>query len=253
MLSSSQVAAYLDRIGFSGSRQPTLDTLGRLQYAHLFSVPYETLDIMAGIPLDLSCEALFDKIVTRRRGGYCFELNALFAELLIALGFEVRLHFSRYLRGQSGIPKRRHEVLTVMLPEGRFLCDVGVGAPIPLLPVAMDGREHVQSRGTWCFRKDAQLGHVLCEVTDRGLEDVYAFTDEPCFPVDFLTTSYYCEHADDVPFTQELMISLRTPEGRKTVSGREFRIFTAHGAESFTPQTEAEFRAALRTHFGLEV
>ena len=96
MLCKNDISLYLDRIGFSGETEANLPTLCRLQRCHLFSVPYETLDIMNGVALDLSPAALFDKIVRRRRGGYCFELNALFAELLSSLGFDVRLHFARY-------------------------------------------------------------------------------------------------------------------------------------------------------------
>lgn len=252
MLSANEISLYLARIGFSGDAQADLPTLCRLQRCHLFSVPYETLDIMNGVPLDLSVPALFDKIVRRMRGGYCFELNALFGELLASLGFDVRLHFARYLRGEQDIPKRRHEVLTVQLPEGRFLCDVGVGAPIPLHPVELSSRRQGQERGVWCFREDEILGHVLCEEKDGELSDVYAFTDEHCFPQDFLTTSYFCETHPDSFFRQGLMVALRTEEGRSTVSGREFRIFRGHSAEVFTPGTEDEFRTALKTYFGLE-
>ena len=252
MLCKNDISLYLDRIGFSGETEANLPTLCRLQRCHLFSVPYETLDIINGVALDLSPAALFDKIVRRRRGGYCFELNALFAELLSSLGFDVRLHFARYLRGEKDIPKRRHEVLSVQLPEGRFLCDVGVGAPIPLHPVEISSRRQAQERGVWCFREDSVLGHVLCEETDGAFTDVYAFTDEHCFPQDFLTTSYFCETHPDSFFRQGLMVAVRTEEGRSTVSGREFRIFRGDSAEVFTPETEADFRAALKTHFGLE-
>jgi len=252
MLSANEISLYLDRIGFTEKPRADLSTLCRLQRCHLFTVPYETLDIMNGVALDLSPAALFDKIVLRRRGGYCFELNALFAELLSSLGFDVRLHFARYLRGEKDIPKRRHEVLSVQLAEGRFLCDVGVGAPIPLCPVELSSRRQAQERGIWCFREDDILGHVLCEEKDGTLSDVYAFTDEHCFPQDFLTTSYFCETHPNSFFRQGLMVALRTEEGRNTVFGREFRLFHGDTTEVFTPETESDFRTALKTYFGLE-
>ena len=99
-------AAYLARIGLSDlPRNTTAGTLEALQAAHLTHVPYETLDIVRGVPLSLEEDALFDKIVTRNRGGFCFELNGLFAALLRALHFPVTEYFGRFLRdADPGVP-----------------------------------------------------------------------------------------------------------------------------------------------------
>jgi len=88
---SSDVAAYLDRIGYTGELTPSEPVLRELHRAHLLAVPFENLDISRGVPIQLDYPALFGKIVTRRRGGFCYELNGLFAELLRALGFSVKL------------------------------------------------------------------------------------------------------------------------------------------------------------------
>ena len=100
-MNSVQIKAYLERID-AVFEKPDYENLCRLQRCHLFSVPYENLDILKNIKIDLNTDALFDKIVTRRRGGYCFEVNRLFGELLRALGYNVTDLAARYLRGDSG-------------------------------------------------------------------------------------------------------------------------------------------------------
>ena len=113
------VEAYLERIGYRGGREPNAENLAALVAAHRFTVPYETLDLWRGRHVTLAEEALFDKIVTRRRGGYCFELNELYGYLLRALGFHVRDCFARFLAGETELPMRRHHVLLVNVPGER--------------------------------------------------------------------------------------------------------------------------------------
>src|SRR5690606_20497919 len=89
-----KIHLYLQRIGYEGPLDRSAKTLAQLQYCHLHTVPYENLDILRGVPISLELEDLFDKIVVRRRGGYCFELNALFGWLLRELGYPVTDYFA---------------------------------------------------------------------------------------------------------------------------------------------------------------
>ena len=95
------VDAYLRRIGYCGSPRPTIGTLRALHVAHLATVPFENLSIHLGEPIVLDVEALFEKIVTRRRGGFCYELNGLFGAMLQALGFDATM-LSAVVIGASG-------------------------------------------------------------------------------------------------------------------------------------------------------
>ena len=141
-LSSAQVAQYLQRIGVRGPVTPNLETLVRLHAAHLVSVPFENLDIVpARRPIDLEIGALFDKIVSRRRGGFCYELNLLFATLLRSIGFPVRILSARVRCANGGFgPEFDHMTLLVELDELR-LADVGYGEgfrePLRLEPEAV--------------------------------------------------------------------------------------------------------------------
>ncbi|MFB3065782.1 MAG: arylamine N-acetyltransferase, partial [Planctomycetota bacterium] len=121
------VEALLRRIGYEGARDPNADVLQALHRAFVLSVPFENLDIHLGRPIVLDEAALFDKIVKRRRGGFCYEMNGLFAALLRALGFDVTLLSARVVGtdGKAG-PEFDHLVLLVPLSERR-LADVGFG------------------------------------------------------------------------------------------------------------------------------
>ena len=141
------VNPYLERIGYTGPIVNSAYMLARLQEQHVHTVPYENLDILDRIPLSLDIPDLYDKIVTRHRGGYCFELNALFGWSQ-ELGFKVTHYFGRFWRDETDTPaKRRHHILHVDIEEQRFIADVGVGGAGPRHPLELvDGL--VQTQGT---------------------------------------------------------------------------------------------------------
>ena len=137
---------YLRRIGISEELAPTSRNLARIQQAHLRAVPYENLDILLKKPIRLDKESLYEKIVVKNRGGYCFEVNELLGHLLRDLGYEVTDLFGRFLRGETGIPMRRHHVLMVKCidDEVPYIADVGVGSGSPNFPMRMTIGEEVQ-------------------------------------------------------------------------------------------------------------
>jgi len=250
---STQAAAYLERIGYDGTVEPTAAVLARLQECHIYHVPYENLDIINGVPLSLDREDLYDKIVSRRRGGYCFELNALFGWLLEELGFRVTHYFARFWRDEPNPPPmRRHHILRVEAEGHCYVCDVGVGGSVPVRPLVLEeGFE--QNQGTECYRleKDAFFGWMLCEWKHGHWCRLYSFTEEPQLLQDYAMASYWCEHAPESIFTQTAMVFIRTPEGRNTVAGDEFRVFTSNGVTSWVPKTTEEYHQALQKHFGI--
>ncbi len=229
-MTNTQIKAYLNRIGISDiPGSPTAAALSDLQYAHLTHVPYENLDILRGVRISLDGGDLFEKIVTRRRGGYCFELNKLFGSLLRALGYTVTDYVARYLRDTPGIPHRRHQVLRVASIDGaEFLVDVGVGAVIPLRPVPyIIGTESRQENGVYSLRKDGLFGTVLTEVHNGEIRDVYSFTEDVQLAPDYDYASFWCEFAPDSPFNKQNMLSIRKDGNvRCTLDGDLFREFS---------------------------
>lgn len=251
------VSKYLERIGYQGDGKPTEETLFALQYAHLTHVPYENLDILSGIPLSLKVEDLYEKIVLRGRGGYCFELNALYAWLLRELGYEVCDYFARFLYGEAKLPKRRHHVLGVTLPgtDLRFLSDVGVGVGSPNYPVEMAyQKEQAQGNEAYRFDYDTFLGWVLkVKKENRDWVSLFSFTEEPQLPQDFTAISYFCEHAPESPFNKEPMVAMRTPEGRVTLDGSIFKRFMGSDVTAWEAKDEGEYNNTLKTLFGIQV
>lgn len=252
---AERIGAYLDRIGFEGPLDRSVKCLADLQSAHLHKVPYENLDILRGTPLSLELDQLYEKIVIRRRGGYCFELNALFGWLLRGIGYTVTDYFARFWRDEPNPPpKRRHHVLRVEIGDTSYLSDVGVGGIVPRQPVAMvEGLEQVQGNELYRLQLDSSYGWVLEERKGEGWSSIYSFTEEPQLPKDYVMASYWCEHAPDSIFKKAAMIAIRTEGGRNTVAGEEFRIFTKEGVRAFRPDSEAAYREALRKYFGIEV
>lgn len=248
-----EVRAYLDRIGFEGPLDGGTKLLAELQERHLHTVPYENLDILRRKPLSLEIDALLDKIVVRRRGGYCFELNALFGWLLQELGYSVTNYFARFWRDEPNPPpKRRHQVLKVGVDDAFYLCDVGVGGIVPRKPIRMEeGLVQQQGDETYRLERDSDFGWMLCELKQGEWKRIYSFTEEPQLPKDYTMATYWCENAPDSIFRHNPMVAIRTREGRNTIAGREFRIFTAEGVHAFTPPTDREYNEALRTYFGI--
>ncbi|MFS0838583.1 arylamine N-acetyltransferase family protein [Paenibacillus sp. 1P03SA] len=248
-----EVEAYLNRIGYEGPLDGSQEALARLQELHLHTVPYENLDILNGVPLSLDIKHLCHKIVERRRGGYCFELNALFGWLLRQLGYPVTDYVARFWRDETELPpKRRHHVLKVEAEGVSYLCDVGVGGIVPRRPVRLAEKvEQRQGEEQYVMERDPVFGWVLSEKHHGSWRRIYSFTEEPQLPKDFVMASFWCEHSPDSIFTKNAMVAIRTREGRNSVSGKEFKLFTSEGVQTFIPENDAAYKEALLTHFGI--
>ena len=204
------VEAYLGRIGFRGGREPTAANLAALVKAHRFAVPYETLDLWRRRRTTLRLEEIYDKIVTRRRGGYCFELNGLFAWLLRGLGYSVREYFGRWLLGEppSSVPMRRHRVICVAIAGvPNQIADVGIGLPFMLSPLDLvfdvpqvrDGRRYRVVR-------DPTLGCVVELATKEGWTRLFSFDTAAQLPIDFEYAHWWCQTHPDSSFLSGLWI-----------------------------------------------
>lgn len=246
-------AAYLERIGYGGSLAPTAETLRRLHVAHLLAVPFENLSIHAGEPIVLDDEALFDKIVARGRGGFCYELNGLFAALLRALGFEVGM-LSAGVMNQAGEfgPEFDHMALVVTLDE-RWLVDVGFGDSF-IEPLLLDERAE-QVQGSRAFRITEEGERLTLTRRDEGGEwgAQYRFTLKPHVYEDYAGMCKYHQTSPQSHFTRRRVCSRLTPEGRVTVSGMRLITTTGGKREERELATEQEYAAVLREHLGISM
>lgn len=223
-----KIKKYFERIGLTMPETivPNSELLSNLQFAHCTTVPYENLDILRKIPLSLDEEKLYEKVVLQGKGGFCFELNGLFAWLLRELGYQVTEYAARYLRGESTIPMRRHRVMKVEATDGVWICDVGIGEVCPRYPIRfIEGEEQPQFDECYRLDKDEFLGWVLMDLHHGEWRQFYSFTEEPQLNVDYIAPMFYCEKHPDSPFIHQEMFSLKTPHGRITLDGHLYKEF----------------------------
>jgi N-hydroxyarylamine O-acetyltransferase len=252
------VAAYLERIGAERPASPTLDALGELALAHLYSVPFENLDIAAGRPLSVERERLFEKVVNRRRGGFCYELNGLFSWLLRELGYDVTLLAGQTvdpITGAAGHP-RAHLVLLVEL-DAPVLVDVGWGEvfrrPLALRP----GNEHTDP-AIASYRLERHDGRW--QVIERHDDEAnlkpaeawrvaYRFDLTPRELGDFAEACRWQE-TESPFFTGHRFCTIATPDGRRTLMDDRLIVREA-GARAERPVTAAEWPGLLEELFGV--
>jgi N-hydroxyarylamine O-acetyltransferase len=245
------IDAYLKRINYSGSLEPTAETLRALQVAHLFAVPFENLSIHAGEPIVLNEDALFGKIVENRRGGFCYEANGLFASLLRALGFEVAMLSAGVATRDGGFgPDFDHMTLMVTLAE-RWLVDVGFGDSF-LEPLLLDSRDE-QVQGTRAFRIIEDNSHLILQRRDAGGDWVpqYRFTLQPHTFADYEQMCHFHQTSPESHFTKAPLCSLATADGRITLTGLRL-ITTSIQQRSEHPLADRDsFDDTLRDRFGI--
>jgi N-hydroxyarylamine O-acetyltransferase len=249
--------AYLARIGYFGSTEPSAETLRNVHRAHMFAVPFENLDIHLGSPIVCDEARFLHKIIHARRGGFCYELNGAFAALLRVLGFRVTLLSARVARpdGNDGA-EFDHLCLRVRLPgapsEDSYLADVGFGDSfIEPLRFAEDVEQAQFGRA---YRLKEMGGRFHMEMMDEGSWNrQYSFTLQPRELSDFVGMCHYHQTSPDSHFTRQRICTLPTPQGRITLSNLKL-IETSNGQrEERGLADEAEWRATLRELFQVEL
>ena len=252
----SRISEFLKRIGLEGTKvENSLEFLGKVQNACVLTIPYENLDILAGIPVSLKADDIFEKIVTNHRGGYCFELNALLHAMLSEMGFTVRSRFARYLRGESTVPFRRHRIVVVALDGEDYLLDIGVGQIAPRFPLKLsENLVQVQGEEAYKFEKDDELGWILCDMYKGEWRRYICFTDDVQYEVDFEPASFWCEKHPESPFNKAPMLAIKTEKGRKSVDVDVYKVFEGEVLTEIKENlSEDELREIYREHFGISL
>lgn len=245
--------AYLARIGWDGPREATAATLAAVHRAHAFAVPFENLDVQMGLPVRLDLPALFDKLVSRRRGGYCFEQNTLFLAALRALGYapvpcEARVSSDE---DPGAIRPRTHMTLVVPVAEREYLCDVGFGGDGPVEPVPMDGAE-VEQLGDRLRVETRGALRVLQLRRSGSWRDQYRFLAEERFPVDFEVANWYTCTYPGSRFVTTLTAQRARPEGRHVLRNL---AYTFRAGETVAERTlsRGELVPFLAATFGIDL
>ena len=244
--------AYLQRLNYNGPRTRTLETLQALHQAHLLAVPFENLDIHLGRAIVLEEEALYDKIVRQRRGGFCYELNGLFAALLRELDFEVNLLSGRVMENGEFGPEFDHLTLLVPLEE-RWLADIGFGDSFREPLRLAESKEQIQHGVAYRLNNSGGQWTMQRRLPNHDWEQQYRFTLQPHRLTDLAGMCRYHQTSPASHFTQQRICSRATPEGRVTLSDMRL-IITDNGQRQETVlQNQEEYSHALQEHFGIDL
>jgi N-hydroxyarylamine O-acetyltransferase len=240
------IEKYLKRINYNGPLDPTPETLRALHVAHLRAVPFENLSIHAGEPIVLAEDALFEKIVENKRGGFCYECNGAFAGLLRALGFEVAMLGAGVAHREGGFgPIFDHMTLMVTLAN-RWLVDVGFGDSF-LEPLLLDERGE---QGSFRIHDGDYL--VLMRRNDDGdWEPQYRFTLQPYGFADYEAMCRFHQTSPESHFTKNVICSRVTEDGRITLSGMKLITTSGTQRDERTLSDSEEYEHALRNQFGV--
>ena len=246
------VQAYLNRIHYAGSTEPTLQTLRQLHLAHLMSVPFENLSVMHKQPVILTEDALYDKIVTRNRGGFCYELNGSFAALLRALGFQVDLLSARVASDDGHLsPEFDHLVLRITLADP-WLVDVGFGDCFGLPLRLNTAREQVQAGSAFRIAQEGAEHVMLRRDFGKDWREEYRFTLQPHRFDEFEPMCAYHQTSPQSPFTHKRVVSRNTPSGRLTLSDMRLIVTRFGQRTERLLNDDAELRDVLWEHFEIQ-
>jgi N-hydroxyarylamine O-acetyltransferase len=249
-LGPAQLAHYFDRIGYRGSPRPDRETLNALQRAHRLAVTFENLDIPLGRGIALAPERLFEKLVAGRRGGYCFEQNALFLLILEALGFEARPLLARVWLGAEATPARTHTLNLVHLDGADLIVDVGFGGSfVPPLPLAAGAEAATADGARHRLIADAEHGWMLERDGGEGWAPQYSFTLDPVFPNDLEMANHFTATRPDTRFTTLRIASRATPDGYVSLIDRALTTSRMGRSEVREIADPEDYRRVLAENF----
>ncbi len=242
--------AYLARLGLARADVPVSRAgLDRLVAAHVRAVPFEALDACpgGGVPT-LGVREIYENITRRHRGGYCFQLNALFCLLLEALGFPARPVAVKVCRGREGPLPYTHRATLAEAEGALCYCDVGFGGPAPDFALPLDTAE-AEARNGFFFRPAGDGFHALWW---RGEPDgpVLMFRETAAEPADFVPLNYWCARSPDSPFSQRVLVNLRTADGSRAIDGNILRLHS-RGVLTERSLAPGELSGALWDFFGI--
>ncbi len=248
--------AYFERIGYSGPTPPTVDTLHALAGAHAQAIPFENVDVLLGRGVDLADEAVDHKLISARRGGYCFEQNTLMMRALTQLGFAVRPLSARVRQGRPPhvIPPRTHVFLEVSVDGAPWMVDVGVGGFSLTSALRMDTedaqatphetRRLVRDGGRWLHR--VLLGETWMDLSE--------YTGEEMPAIDREIGNWFTSTHPASRFSTTLMVGLARPDGgRLTLLNRELAERTRTGVVHTTIADHDALVDLLAGRFGIVV
>jgi N-hydroxyarylamine O-acetyltransferase len=242
---------YFERIGYRGPQETDRQTLTAIMRHQLRTVPFENLDVQAGKVVSLVPEDIVDKILGNGRGGYCYEVNGLFAMAVQALGVPYRMVGARPRTYASRRPKT-HMALILTFEGERWLFDLGFGSHGIRAPISLDrpDTDVLQDFDTYRLEKIGDDRYLLRTVVEGKWADQYEFDLSPQEWVDFVPANFLNSKHPDSIFVQHLVAVRQTDEGRKILFDDTFKVI-ARGHTASRSVAPHERDAVLLSEFGL--
>jgi N-hydroxyarylamine O-acetyltransferase len=246
-----QLGAYFARIR-AGEATSSLGALTEIQRAHRLAIPFENLDILLGRGISIEPQALFDKLVTRRRGGYCFEQNGLLLGMLRALGFEARPLLARVWLDATDAPPRTHTLNLVQVEGEDYVADAGFGGSyVPPMPLIADEVARTEDGARHRLVRAGEHGWMLQRDPGAGWQRQYSFTTEKIWPADLEAANHWTATRPDTRFTTLRIVSGTLPDGHMSLTGRTLTVSRKGVAETREIGSPDEYRRVLDEMFGL--
>lgn len=246
--------AYLTRIGYEGALPPSIEVLKQLQKNHLLNIPFENLDIHFGNPIELDIDRIYRKVVDNKRGGFCYELNGLFYELLVALGYKAKRISARVFDSKNGYSKEYdHLTIVVEIDGDEYLTDVGFGeftfAPLKVEP---DTIQH-DERGNFMIDMLDENWIRVSKIEGKQVVPQYIFKNIDRAFSEFSQMCQYHQTSPESHFTQKRLISRPTENGRITITGNRLKIKAGEGVTETELEDEESFDRELWNHFNVRM
>jgi N-hydroxyarylamine O-acetyltransferase len=255
MTNDLDLDSYTRRIGYAGPRTASLEVLRELHWRHPSQIPFENLDVVLKNPIRLDLTSLQDKLIARRRGGYCYEQNTLLMAALRQIGFDVRSLAGRVQWQAAGrIAARHHMVLLVSLPEGEFIADVGFGGLTLTAPLKFEpGREQETPHGRYRIVGIREEFQVQARVDDEW-HPLFQLSLAEQSDADWESANWYISTSPDSIFTRTVMAAIPLADRRYTLRNNKISMHPLGGrSEHRTIAEPAELIRELRETFRINL
>ena len=243
---------YFNRIGWHPNGESLYEQLSAVHMRHAQSIPFENLDAYLNHSVSLDPDDIFDKIVMRKRGGYCFEMNALIYLALDAMGFEIKPYAARVCREKTGYSGYSHRVNIVELNAKRYLIDVGFGGNGLITPVLLEeGLIQRQQLNTYRVVRSAHIDFALQCLKEGEFSDMIGFNDRPALQEDFVIGNYYTGSNPGSFFAANIICIIPTEKGRISLVNNTLTIVENGGLRKIEVPDEKRSEV-LKTYFHIE-
>ncbi len=250
-----EVEKYLERINYSGKTEATTEVLNALQKKHLLNIPFENLDIHYKVPIELDLAKIFEKVVVKRRGGFCYELNGIFHELLNSIGFNAKMISARVFDQQQQIfsPEFDHLAIIARIDSTDYLADVGFGE-FAFRPLEIElNTIHNDERGSFRIGRYDDLYYKVAKRAGENWVPEYMFTLKKRDLSEFKDMCHYNQTSPLSHFTQSKFCSRPTEKGRITVTANKIKITKGDSITESPLNSEGEFLLALEKYFQIRL